>query len=209
MSGISKSQVSRLCEEIDDKVKAFLERPIEGDWPYLWIDATYLKVRPGGRIVSVAVIIAVGVNTDGRREVDAHEGIKAAVSKVLSATWQRCKVHFMRNALAHIGKSGRRVVSAFIATAFAQDTPEAASQQWRNVADQIRPKVPKLASLMDSAEQDVLAYMTFPKQHWTKLHSSNPSSDWRNQAKDRGGRHLSKRRCHRQTRRRSAAGAKR
>ncbi|RUV34261.1 IS256 family transposase, partial [Mesorhizobium sp. M1A.T.Ca.IN.004.03.1.1] len=89
-------------------------------------------------IVSVAVIIAVGVNTDGRREVDAHEGIKAAVSKVLSATWQRCKVHFMRNALAHIGKSGRRVVSAFIATAFAQDTPEAASQQWRNVADQIR-----------------------------------------------------------------------
>ena len=105
---------------------------------------------------------------------DAHEGIKAAVSKVLSATWQRCRVHFMRNALAHAGKSGRRVVSAFIATAFAQDTPEAASTQWRNVADQIRPKVPKLATLMDSAEQDVLAYMTFPKQHWTKLHSTNP-----------------------------------
>lgn len=208
MSGISKSQVSRLCEEIDDKVKAFLDRPIEGEWPYLWIDATYLKVRRGGRIVSVAVIIAVGVNTDGRREVlgmeigtseaeaiwteflrkltrrglrgvklvvsDAHEGIKAAVSKVLSATWQRCRVHFMRNALAHAGKSGRRVVSAFIATAFAQDTPEAASTQWRNVADQIRPKVPKLATLMDSAEQDVLAYMTFPWQHWTKLHSTNP-----------------------------------
>jgi putative transposase len=177
MSGISKSQVSRLCEEIDDKVKAFLDRPIEGEWPYLWIDATYLKVRRGGRIVSVAVIIAVGVNTDGRREVlgmeigtseaepiwteflrkltrrslrgvklavsDAHEGIKAAVSKVLAATWQRCRVHFMRNALAHAGKSGRRVVSAFIATAFAQDTPEAASTQWRNVADKIRPKVPK------------------------------------------------------------------
>ncbi len=210
MSGISKSQVSRLCEEIDDKVKAFLDRPIEGEWPYLWIDATYLKVRRGGRIVSVAVIIAVGVNTDGRREVlgmeigtseaepiwteflrkltrrglrgvklavsDAHEGIKAAVSKVLAATWQRCRVHFMRNALAHAGKSGRRVVSAFIATAFAfaQDTPEAASTQWRNVADQIRPKVPKLATLMDSAEQDVLAYMTFPRQHWTKLHSTNP-----------------------------------
>jgi len=209
MSGISKSQVSRLCEEIDDKVKAFLSRPIEGEWPYLWIDATYLKVRRGGRIVSVAVIIAVGVNTDGRREVlgmeigtseaepiwteflrkltrrglsgvklvvsDAHEGIKAAVSKVLLATWQRCRVHFMRNALAHAGKSGRRVVSAFIATAFAQDTPEAASAQWRAVADQIRPKVPKLATLMDSAEEDdVLAYMTFPKQHWTKLHSTNP-----------------------------------
>ncbi len=100
MSGISKSQVSRLCEEIDDKVKAFLDRPIEGEWPYLWIDATYLKVRRGGSIVSVAVIIAV--------------------------------------------------------------------------ADQIRPKVPKLAMLMDSAEQDELACMTFPKQHWTKLHSTNP-----------------------------------
>ena len=221
MSGISKSQVSRLCEEIDVKVKAFLDRPIEGEWPYIWIDATYLKARRGGRIVSVAAIIAVGVNTpsqrmhafacramDGRREVlglevgtseaepiwteflrkltrrgmrgvklvvsDAHEGIKAAVSKVLNATWQRCRVHFMRNALAHAGKSGRRVVSAFIATAFAQDTPQAASVQWRNVADQIRPKVPKLANLMDSAEQDVLAYMTFPKPHWAKLHSTNP-----------------------------------
>jgi len=105
---------------------------------------------------------------------DAHEGIKAAVSKVLSATWQRCRVHFMRNVLAHAGKSGRRVVSAFIATAFAQQTPEAASTQWRAVADQIRPKVPKLATIMDEAEFDVLAYMTFPKEHRAKLHSINP-----------------------------------
>ena len=208
MSGISKSQVSRLCEEIDERVKAFLDRPIEGDWPYLWIDATYLKVRRGGRIVSVAAIIAVGVNTDGRREVlgmeigtseaepiwteflrkltrrglrgvklvisDAHEGIKAAVTKVLCATWQRCRVHFMRNVLAHAGKSGRRVASAFIATAFAQESAEAASSQWRAVADQIRPKVPKLAAIMDDAETDVLAYMTFPTQHRAKLHSTNP-----------------------------------
>jgi transposase-like protein len=105
---------------------------------------------------------------------DAHEGIKAAVSKVLCASWQRCRVHFARNVLAHAGKSGRRVVSAFIGTAFAQETPEAASSQWRNVADQIRPKVPKLAAIMDEAEHDVLAYMSFPKQHWTKLHSTNP-----------------------------------
>jgi putative transposase len=208
MDGISKSQVSRLCEELDEKVHAFLERPIEGDWPYLWIDATYVKVRQNGRIVSVAVIIAVGVNSDGRREVlgmdigpseaepfwtaflrkltrrglrgvklvisDAHEGIKAAVSKLLCASWQRCRVHFMRNALAHAGKSGRRVVSAFIGTAFAQETPEAASQQWRSVADQMRPKMPKLAALMDDAEPDVLAYMTFPKEHRAKLHSTNP-----------------------------------
>ena len=208
MSGISKSQVSRLCAEIDERVSVFLERPLEGDWPYLWIDATYVKVRQNGRIVSVAVIVAVGVNTDGRREVlgmdigpseaepfwtaflrklarrglrgvklvisDAHEGLKAAISKILCATWQRCRVHFMRNALAHAGKSGRRVVSAFVATAFAQNDAMSASQQWRRVADQLRPKVPKLAALMDEAEPDVLAYMTFPQQHRQKLHSTNP-----------------------------------
>jgi transposase-like protein len=208
MSGISKSQVSRLVEEIDDKVQAFLARPIEGDWPYLWIDATYLKVRQAGRIVSVAVTVAVGVNTDGRREVlgmavgpseaetfwteflrslarrglrgvklvisDAHEGIKATVGKVLCASWQRCRVHFMRNVLAHAGKSGRRVVSAFVATAFAQDDAEAAKLQWRRVADQLRPKLPKLAGLLDQAETDVLAYMTFPAAHRAKLHSTNP-----------------------------------
>ena len=208
MDGISKSQVSRLCGEIDEKVQGFLNRPLEGDWPYLWIDATYVKVRQNNRIVSVAAIIAVGVNSDGRREVlgldigaseaepfwteflrkltrrglrgvklvisDAHEDIKAAVSKVLCATWQRCRVHFMRNALAHAGKSGRRVVSAFIATAFAQDDAQTASTQWRGIADQLRPKLPKLATLMDTAEHDVLAYMGFPAAHRTKLHSTNP-----------------------------------
>jgi putative transposase len=208
MSGISKSQVSRLCQEIDERVQAFLTRPIEGDWPYLWIDATYLKVRRAGRIVSVAVTIAVGVNGDGRREVlgmaigaseaetfwtdflrslarrglrgvklvisDAHEGIKASVARVFNATWQRCRVHFARNALAHAGRSGRRVVSAFIATAFAQEAAADAKQQWRKVADQLRPTVPKLAALMDSAEDDVLAYMSFPSQHRAKLHSTNP-----------------------------------
>lgn len=207
-SGISKSQVSRLCEEIDDRVHAFLDRPIEGDWPYLWIDATYVKTRQAGRIVSVAVIVAVGVNADGRREIlgmdigpseaetfwkdflrklarrglrgvklvisDSHEGIKAAVTKVLTATWQRCRVHFMRNVLAHAGKSGRRVVSAFIATAFAQNDAPAARTQWRHVADQLRSNVPKLAALMDQAEPDVLAYMSFPAAHRTKLHSTNP-----------------------------------
>ena len=207
-SGVSRSQVSRLCEEIDGKVKAFLDGPIEGDWPYLWIDATYVKARDAGRIVSVAVIVAVGVNGDGRREVlgmevgpseaetfwteflrklrrrglrgvklvisDAHEGIKAAVAKVTNAGWQRCRVHFMRNVLAHAGKSGRRVVSALIATAFAQEDAASASAQWRRVADQLRPKLPKLAALMDEAEPDVLAYMTFPAAHRTKLHSTNP-----------------------------------
>jgi transposase-like protein len=207
MTGISKSQVSRLCSEIDDRIGAFLDRPLEGDWPYLWLDATYVKVRQNGRIVSVAVIVAVAVNSDGRREVlgmtvgaseaetfwtaflrtlarrglrvklvisDAHEGLKAAVAKVLHASWQRCRVHFLRKALAHAGKQGRRVVSAFIGTAFAQDDAETARAQWRQVADQIRPKVAKLAALMDEAETDVLAFMSFPKDHRPKIHSTNP-----------------------------------
>src|SRR3982751_4668125 len=105
---------------------------------------------------------------------DSHEGIKAAVSKLFCATWQRCRVHFMRNLLARAGKSGRRVVSAFVATAFAQETPESARAQWRQVADQLRAKLPKLSALMDEAEVDVLAYMAFPKDHRTKLHSTNP-----------------------------------
>ena len=208
MTGISKSQVSRLCTEIDDKIGVFLDRPLEGEWPYLWLDATYVKVRQNGRIVSVAVIVAVAVNSDGRREVlgmtvgasqaetfwtaflrtlarrglrgvklvisDAHEGLKAAVAKVLHASWQRCRVHFMRNVLAHAGKQGRRVVAAFIATAFAQEDAETARSQWRQVADQIRPKVAKLAVLMDEAETDVLAFMSFPKDHRPKIHSTNP-----------------------------------
>jgi putative transposase len=208
MTGISKSQVSRLCEEIDGRVKGFLDRPIEGDWPYLWLDATYVKVRQASRVVSAAVIVAVGVNSDGRREVlgmdigpseaetfwtgflrklarrglrgvklvisDAHEGIKAAAAKVLCATWQRCRVHFARNVLAHAGKGGRRVVAAFIATAFAQNDADAARSQWRKVADQLRPTLPRLAAFMDEAETDVLAYMVFPMAHRAKLHSVNP-----------------------------------
>ena len=183
LAGINKSTVSKLGRDIDDRVNAFLDRPLVGDWPYLWLDATYLKQREGGRITNVAAIIAVAVNTDGKREIDglhigpskaetfwatflkslirrglrgtrlvisdAHEGLKAAIRRVLGSTWQRCRVHWMRNALAHAVKSGRRVVSAFIATAFAQDTAEAARIQWRAVADQIRPKVPKLATLME------------------------------------------------------------
>src|SRR5208283_1326115 len=104
---------------------------------------------------------------------DAHEGLKAAVAKIMHASWQRCRVHTMRNALTHAGKSGRRVVSAFIATAFAQDSSEAAKVQWRKVADQLRPILPKLALFMDQAETDVLAYLSFPKEHWPKIHSTN------------------------------------
>jgi transposase-like protein len=207
MTGISKSQVSRLCEEIDERVNAFLDRPLEGDWPYLWIDATYVKVRQNGRIVSVATIIAVAVNSEGRREVlgmatgpseaepfwtqflrslmrrglrgvklvisDAHEGLKAAVAKVLKASWQRCRVHFLRNALAYANKGQRQMVFALINTIFAQETPEAAHEQWRIVTDQLRSKFPKLAAMMDAAEHEVLTFMDFPKEHRVKIHSTN------------------------------------
>ncbi len=208
LTGISKSTVSKLCKEIDERVKDFLERPLTGEWPYLWLDATYLKVRQGGRIVSVAAIIAVAVNTDGRREIiglaigpseaetfwmeflrslkgrglagvklvisDAHTGLKAAIARVFEATWQRCRVHWMRNALAHVPKGQHTVVAAAIRQAFSQPDRDSAGQTWRHVADQLRARWPKLATLMDESETDVLAYMGFPPQHRTKLHSTNP-----------------------------------
>ncbi len=208
LAGISKSTASKLCKEIDERVNAFLERPLEGEWPYLWLDATYLKVRDGGRIVSVAAIIAVAVDTDGRREIvglhigpseaetfwstflkslvrrglrgvklvvsDAHEGLKHAIGKVLGATWQRCRVHWMRCALARVPKGQQTMVAAALRQAFLQADHDAARQTWRQVADQLRPRWPKLAALMDESEPDVLAFMAFPVQHRTKLHSTNP-----------------------------------
>ena len=243
MSGVSKSQVSRLCAELDERVGAFLNRPIEGEWPYLWLDATYIKVRQAGQIVSLAATIAVAVNTDGRREVlgmatgaseaetfwtdflrslarrglrgvklvisDAHVGLKAAASRVLGATAQRCRVHFMRNAMAHAGKTQRRIVSAWIGTAFAEADAPGAKAQWRQVADQLRSRVPRLAALMDTAEEDVLAFMSYPKEHRTKIHSrraggfggqrppSRPvgTAQRRDQAAHRRRRHLPQRSC--------------
>jgi putative transposase len=208
MSGISKSQVSRLVEEIDERVNGFLARPLEGAWPYLWIDATYIKVREAGRIVSLAVIIAVGVNGDGRREVlgvatgpseaepfwksflrsladrglrgvklviaDDHKGLRAAAARVFHASHQRCRVHWMRNALAHVPPKQRPAVVAMLKTIFAQDTAEAAREQWHQVAGALRERFPKLAELMDASRDDVLVYMSFPREHWPQIASTNP-----------------------------------
>jgi putative transposase len=208
MTGISKSQVSRLCEEIDERVHGFLDRPIEGQWPYLWLDATYLRSRETNQVVSRAAVIAVGVNQEGRREVlglscgpaeteafwteflrslskrglggvrlvtsDAHQGLKSAAAKVLGATWQRCRVHFMRNALAHVPKQQHQMVAAVIRTAFVQETREEAIVQWRETGDRLRKRFPKLAEVMEEAETDVLAFMGFPKEHWRQLASTNP-----------------------------------
>jgi transposase-like protein len=207
-SGISKSQVSRLCEEIDERVNAFLARPIEGEWPYLWIDATYLKTREAGRIVSTAVILAVGVNSDGRREVlgiatgaseaepfwtaflrsladrglrgvklviaDDHKGLRAAATRVFHASHQRCRVHWMRNAMAHLAPKQRPAVVAMLKTIFAQDTAEAAREQWTSVAEALRERCPKLVELMDRSREEVLVYMSFPREHWGQIASTNP-----------------------------------
>lgn len=208
LSGISKSSVSRLCADIDERVNAFLNRPLEGEWPYLWLDATYIKQRQGGRIVAVAAIIAVAANTEGRREIvglhigpseaevfwsdflkklrarglhgvklvisDAHEGLKAAISRVMNATWQRCRVHWMRNAFAHVHKSQQSIVTAALRQIFAQEDAETAHKMFRQIADQFRDRWPRLAAFMDASEHDVLAYMDFPAKHRTKLHSTNP-----------------------------------
>ena len=207
-SGISKSEVSRLVEEIDGRVNAFLTRPLEGEWPYVWIDATYVKAREGGRIVSTATIIAVGVNTDGRREVlgvatgpseaevfwkgflraladrglrgvklvvaDDHKGLRAAAAKVFHATLQRCRVHWLRSALAHVPAQQRPAVAAMLKTIFAQESATEARAQWDNVAGALRERAPKLAALMDEAREDVLAYTAFPKEHWPQIASTNP-----------------------------------
>jgi putative transposase len=209
-SGISKSQVSRLCAEIDERVSAFLSRPLEGAWPYLWIDATYIKAREAGRIVSTAVIIAVAVNTDGRREVlgiatgaseaepfwkaflrsladrglrgvklviaDDHKGLRAAAAKVFHAPHQRCRVHWMRNALAHVPPKQRPAVVALLRTIFAQDTAEAAHAQWKQGADTLRERFSTLAELMDGSRDDVLADMAFPREHWPPIASTTRSS---------------------------------
>jgi putative transposase len=210
MGGISKSRVSTLCEELDEEVERFRGRPLEGAYPYVWIDATYVKARQDGRVVSVAVVIAVGVKGEtGEREVlgldvgpsedgafwsaflrslvarglsgvrlvtsDTHRGLKSAIEKVLQgASWQRCRVHFMRNALSLVPKAAQQMVGATIRTVFAQPDRESAREQWRRVAEGFRHRFPKLAELMDEAEDDMLAYAAFPVEHWQKVWSNNP-----------------------------------
>jgi putative transposase len=228
MTGISKSQVSALCREIDTRVQSFVDRPLDGEWPYLWLDAIYIKVRQNGRIVSIAAIIATGVTQDGRREIlglglglseaaafwieflrglvrrgltgvklvisDAHEGLKAAITQVLSATWQRCRVHFMRSLLANVAKSQQTVVSAAVRQVFVQPDRKAAGDAWRHVADQLRPRFPKVAALLDNAEPDVLAYMDYPEPRLSRAPSQQTAFDQPNRALEQGSQ-TSDQRC--------------
>ncbi len=209
IEGISKSQVSRLCQDLDAVVERFRTRPLTGAYPYVWLDATYLKVRQDGRVVSMAVVIAIGVHETGQREVlgldvgpsedgafwlaflrslvarglsgvrlvtsDAHEGLKAAIAAVLhGASWQRCRVHFVRNALALVPRSAAELVAATIRTVFTQPDPASSREQWRRVADGFRERFPKLAALLDDAEAEVLAYLAVPRAHWRQVWSTNP-----------------------------------
>jgi transposase-like protein len=210
MAGISKSRVSELCEELDEEVERFRNRALEGAYPYVWVDATYLKARQDGRVASVAVVIAVGVNAkSGEREVlgldvgpsedgafwsaflrslvarglsgvrlvtsDAHRGLKRAVEEVLvGASWQRCRVHFMRNALSLVPKAAQQMVGATIRTVFAQPDAESARQQWLRVLEGFRHRFARLSELMEEAEEDVLSYCAFPQEHWQKIWSNNP-----------------------------------
>ena len=208
MTGLSKSQVSASCRDIDERVESFLERPIEGAWPYPWLDATYREARKGGRVVSVAATIARGVNRDGRREIlglglgdseaqvfwvdflrrwrqrgwsgvqlivsDAHEGLKAAIGQVFTASRRRCRVHFPRNLLACVPETSQSWVGTPVRQVFVQPDAKSAQTAWRQVADQPRPRFPKAAESMDRAETDVLAPLQFPAAHRPKIHSTNP-----------------------------------
>jgi putative transposase len=209
MQGISKSQVSRLCGELDNEVERFRTRKLVGGYPYVWLDGTFVKVRDNGRVVSQAIVIAIGVTATGEREVlgldvgptesgafwlaflrslvarglsgvrlvisDAHSGLKAAIASVLQgAAWQRCRVHFIRDVLAVVRKDAQQMVAATIRTVFVQPDSAAARHTWRTVADSFRARFARVAQLMDDAEEEVLAYLSFPHEHWHQIWSNNP-----------------------------------
>jgi putative transposase len=210
IDGISKSEVSRLCAELDRSVKAFRERRLdEHRYPYLWLDAKVEKVREGGRITSMALLVAIAVNERGEREVlgcdvvagetgagwtgflrslvsrglsgvrlvtsDAHVGLREAIrATLIGSTWQRCRTHTMRDVLAHVPKSGQGMVAAFARTIWAQPDASSAHAQLGRIADHLAPSFPKAAQTLLGAEEDVLAYTTVPREHWTKVWSTNP-----------------------------------
>jgi len=208
LSGISRSAVSRLCAGLDEQVRCFRERPLEGQYPYLWLDAKVERVREPGGVRSKALVVAYGVHETGRREVigidvgeaeteafwreflralrarglsgvqlcvsDAHEGLRAAIAKVLGCPWQRCTVHFLRDMLGHCTKEQQPLVATAIRQIFAAESGEEARERLAGVAAALERTAPKVARLLLEAEEELLAFMAFPKEHWSKLRSTNP-----------------------------------
>ena len=208
LSGVDKSKVSRITKSLDELVQDFRQRPLEDEYPYVWLDALYLKVRKNHHVVSLAVVVAVAVTHEVTRTIlgfdvgaseeeafwlqflrslverglkgvqlvisDAHEGLKAAVRAVFAGTsWQRCRVHFVRNVLAHSPKGDKAMMAAAVRTIFAQPNRTAAGKQLQYVAETISSRWPKASELLLRAEEDVLAFMDFPKAHWTRIYSTN------------------------------------
>jgi putative transposase len=209
IEGLSKSEVSRMCAELDPVIDAFRTRPLTGEYPYVWVDATYHKVRVDGRVTSQATVVAIGVSSTGERQVlgldvgpsedrafwtaflrslvkrglrglrlvvsDAHEGLKQAINTVLTGTtWQRCRVHFMRNLLATVPQGAREPVAAIVRTIFAQPDHASAMTQLQKVGDGLRARFPRATTLLEEAAEDILAYRHVPVEHQRQLHSTNP-----------------------------------
>jgi len=208
IAAMSKDRVSALCRSLDERVEAFRGRPLEGEFPYLWLDAKHLKVRDRGHVRSKALVVAYSVHETGHREVigisigeveseafwaeflrelvgrgltgvrlavsDEHRGLKAAIARVLACPWQRCTVHFVRSMHGHCRRSERGLVSAALREIFDAPDPEAARERCGSVLGRFRESVPKVAELLESAEEDLLAFYGFPAAHWPKLRSTNP-----------------------------------
>ena len=195
--------------ELDEELELFRTRPLDQSYAYLWLDATYIKVRASGRVRSQAVVIAMAVLEDGEREIvgvdigpaeteafwktflrslcrrglehvklvisDAHEGLKNAIVAVFAeAAWQRCRVHFTRNALGQVTKQYQQLVAASVRQVFLQPDYNAARDQLREISDKLSSKFPKVSDMLDEAQEDLLAYCSFPAEHHSKIWSTNP-----------------------------------
>jgi putative transposase len=209
IASFSKSRVSELCTELDEEAKAFRERPLTGNYPYLFLDAIFEKVRIHRTVVSQACVVAYGVREDGARELlgldvvdteseeswttflrslrerglngvrlvitDAHGGLVKAVQTVLvGATWQRCKVHFMRNVLAHAPEACKKKLAAALSGIFAQPDQEAALTAFAAVREQFAPLCGKAMRILEDGLGDALSFMAFPREHWSRISSTNP-----------------------------------
>ena len=208
IDGMSKDRVSALCRALDEQVEAFRQRPLEGSYPYLWLDAKQVKVRDHGRVVSKAVVIAYAVHDSGVREVigidigevesgafwteflrelkrrglqgvrlavsDQHEGLKAAIARVIGCPWQRCTVHFTRDMVMHCRRDQRGLVAAALREIFNAEGYERAKERVGHVLERLQPIAPRVCELLEDAEEDLLAFYQFPAEHRTKLRSTNP-----------------------------------